>query len=118
MTGTDLTTDATLTSPRGRAEVTASFELTESQGWNIQAPQFLLDVEGPAFTSWRQPSRLRVVDHGVERRETFADCDAYELMVDSMSALALGHDAWVLPLSTSLAVAKTLDGISVAGRAA
>ena len=117
VTGADMTTSATLTSLRGRAEVTASFELAESQGWTIETPWLHLDVEGPSFTSWREPSRLRVVENGVERLETFESCDAYRLMVDSVSDLARGLDAWVLPLSTSLAVAQTLDRISAVARA-
>jgi xylose dehydrogenase (NAD/NADP) len=116
--GVDLTTTATLTSPRGRAVITCSFERSESQGWTVAAPGLLIDLKQPAFTSWRDTSTLRVVEDGVERVETFALCDAYRLMVESVSARAEGQDAWVLPLSTSLAVAGTLDEVSKAARTA
>jgi hypothetical protein len=53
-----------------------------------------------------------VVESGVERVETFAPCDAYQLMVEAVSARILGRDAWVLPLTTSLAVARTVDDVS------
>ena len=115
-TGVDLTTTATLTSPRGRAEVTGSFEQPESQHWTVTAPDMEVELSHPAFTSWCEASTLRVVDEGVERVETFAPCDAYRIMVEAVSVRARGGDAWVLPLGTSLAVARCLDEVAtVAG---
>ena len=111
-TGVDLTTTATLASDRGRATVLGSFVQPESQGWTVTAPGFALDVPHPAFTSWREPSTLRTVVDGVEHVEEFAPCDAYLLMVESVSRLVLGEDSWVLPLSTSLSVARVVDGVA------
>jgi len=110
-TGVDLTTSATLISSRGRAEITASFERSESQGWTVAAPSLNLELPHPAFTPWREASTLRVVEGGVERVETFDTCDAYGLMVEAISARAVGEDAWVLPLTTSHAVAHAIDGV-------
>jgi D-xylose 1-dehydrogenase (NADP+, D-xylono-1,5-lactone-forming) len=116
-TGVDLTTTATLVSSRGRAEITGSFERPESQGWAVTAPGLELEVPHPAFTSWREPSTLRVVEDGVAREESFDACDAYRLMVEAVSARTTGADAWVLPLTTSLAVARTVDDVArAAGR--
>ncbi len=111
-TGVDLSTSATLLSSRGRAEITASFERPESQGWTVTAPGLELELPNPAFTSWRQASTLRVLENGVERVESFDTCDAYRLMVEAISARAVGDDAWVLPLQTSLAVALAVDGVT------
>jgi xylose dehydrogenase (NAD/NADP) len=111
-TGVDLTTTATLVSQRGRAEVTGSFERPESQGCTVTAPDLVVDLPHPAFTSWRESASLRVVESGVERVETFAPCDAYQLMVEAVSERILGRDAWVLPLATSLAVARTVDDVA------
>jgi len=108
-TGVDLTTTATFVSARGRAEIVGSFERPESQGWTVTAPDLALELPHPAFTSWREASTLRVVEDGSERVETFESCDAYRLMVEAVSARATGHDAWVLPLETSLAVARATD---------
>jgi hypothetical protein len=69
-------------------------------------------VPHPAFTSWREESVLRIVEDGVERVETFAPCDAYLLMVEAVSAAIRGEDAWTLPLSTSLAVARAVDQVA------
>ena len=60
---------------------------------------------------------LRVVQDGVERHESFAACDAYRLMVEAVSRVTTGADAWVLPLSTSLAVARTVDDVARAAGA-
>jgi D-xylose 1-dehydrogenase (NADP+, D-xylono-1,5-lactone-forming) len=108
-TGVDLTTTATLLSARGRAEILGSFEGPESQGWTISAPDLAVSLPHPAFTSWRDASTLRVVEGGIERVETFDSCDAYRLMIDAVSARAVGDDAWVLPLATSLGVARAID---------
>jgi predicted dehydrogenase len=108
-TGVDLTTTASLVSPRGRASILASFERPESQGWTVTASNLTLRLPHPAFTSWREPSTLQVVEDGVERIEAFAVCDAYRLMVEAVSARVTGEDAWVLPLETSLAVARAVD---------
>jgi predicted dehydrogenase len=111
-TGVDLTTSAVLASDRGRATVLGSFVQPESQGWTVVAPGVTVDVPHPAFTSWREESVLRIVEDGVERVETFAPCDAYLLMVEAVSAAIRGEDAWTLPLSTSLAVARAVDQVA------
>ncbi len=115
--GVDLTTTATLVSPRGSARITGSFERPESQGWTVTAPGLEVELPHPAFTSWREASKLRVVQDGVERHESFAACDAYRLMVEAVSRVTTGADAWVLPLSTSLAVARTVDDVARAAGA-
>ncbi|HYN55621.1 MAG TPA: Gfo/Idh/MocA family oxidoreductase [Motilibacterales bacterium] len=113
-TGVDLTTTATLSHMNGSAAITASFERPEAQGLTIEAPGFSLELGGQAFTTWREPCVLRVVQDGVSRVEEFAACDPYQLMVEAVSERVRGGDAWVLPLSTSLAVAATVDAIAAA----
>jgi hypothetical protein len=78
----------------------------------MTAPGLTVEVPHPAFTSWREASSLRVVEDGIERDESFEPCDAYGLMVQAVSARILGEDAWVLPLSTSLAVAGVVDEVA------
>ena len=111
-TGVDLTTAAVLTHPNGSARITASFERPEAQGLTIEAPGLSVEFGGQAFTTWREPCVLRVVQDGDAREEQFAACDPYQLMVEAVSARIRGEDAWVLPLDTSEAVAATLDAIA------
>jgi predicted dehydrogenase len=111
-TGVDLTTSAVLSHPNGAASVTASFERPEDQGLTIEAPGLSVEFGGQAFTTWRQPCTMRVVEDGIEREEHFAACDPYQLMVEAVSARIRGEDAWVLPLATSQSVAAALDSIA------
>ena len=111
-TGVDLTTSAILTHPNGSARITASFERPEAQGLIIESPGLTVEFGGQAFTTWREPCTLRVVQDGDTRDEQFAACDPYQLMIEAVSARIRGEDAWVLPLDTSEAVAATLDAIA------
>ena len=111
-TGVDLTTSAVLAHPNGSATVTASFERPEDQGLALDAPGLSLELGGQAFTTWREPCVLRVVEDGLARDERFEACDPYQLMVEAVSARIRGEDAWVLPLDTSEAVAGVLDAIA------
>ena len=97
----DLTTSAVLTHANGSATITASFERPEAQGLTIEAPGLSVEFGGQAFTTWREPCVLRVVQDGDAREEEFAACDPYQLMVEAVSARIRGEDAWVLPLDTS-----------------
>lgn len=109
--GVDLTTTAELASARGVARVTASFEREESQGFAVTAQGFSFELPHPAFTAWREATTMTVVDDEGSRTEEFDACDPYLLMVEAVSARIRGGDEWVLPLSTSLAVARTLDAV-------
>ena len=111
-TGVDLTTTAVLTHANGAATVTASFERPEAQGLTIEAPGLSVQFGGQAFTTWREPCVLRVVEDGDPREEEFAACDPYRLMVEAVSSRIRGEEAWVLPLATSASVAATLDAIA------
>jgi len=111
-TGVDLTTAAVLVAGDRRARIEASIERPESQVLRIEAADLTVELADPAFTSWRQPSFLRVTEAGAFREEAFAACDAYRLMVDSVSVAAAGQPAWILPLSVTADVAVVLDDIA------
>ncbi len=113
-TGVDLTTSASLVSPRGRAEIVGSFEQPESQGWTVTSEALSLSLPHPAFTSWHEPSTLVVRRDGHEEVERFDACDPYRLMVEAMSRRIRDEEAWVLPLSVSLAVARAVDAVASA----
>jgi len=111
-TGVDLTTCAVLTHPNGSATITASFERPEAQGLTIEAPGLSVEFGGQAFTTWREPCVLRVVEDGDAREEQFAACDPYQLMIEAVSARIRGEDRWVLPLDITEAVATAIDAIA------
>lgn len=117
-TGVDLTTSAVLAHANGSASVTASFERPEAQGLTLEAPGLGVALGGQAFTTWREPCVLRVVEDGEAREERFEACDPYQLMVQAVSGRIRGEDPWVLPLGTSQAVAAALDAIAAADSAA
>jgi xylose dehydrogenase (NAD/NADP) len=108
-TGVDLTTSVTaLIDGTVRANALCSFEQDEAQRLIVQGS---LDTAamgaGQAFTSWREESTLLV--GGGE--ESFAPVDAYQVMIEQVSARIRGEDSWVVPISETIRVAEILDDI-------
>jgi hypothetical protein len=62
-------------------------------------------TKGAAFTSWKESSSLQIDDH----TEVFPATDAYQLMIEAVSAKISGEDVWVLPIQESLDVALLMD---------
>lgn len=62
---------------------------------------------GQAFTSWREESTLLV--GGGE--ESFAPVDAYQVMIEQVSARIQGEDSWVVPMNDTIRVAEILDAV-------
>jgi D-xylose 1-dehydrogenase (NADP+, D-xylono-1,5-lactone-forming) len=107
--GVDLTTKAALAWTTGtRASVVASFVMPESQRLEVRGTTGRVRVDDDqAFTSWRTPSQLRVGEHV----EEFPAVDAYQVMVEQVSARIRGRDVWVLPARDSVRVAGAVDAI-------
>lgn len=84
----------------------ASFEMPEDQSLIVNGTKQSIELLGnQAFTSWHSPSRLRLG----EDFEEFEAVDSYALMLESFGNRVNGLDSWVLPLETSLRVAKMVD---------
>ena len=84
----------------------ASFEMPEAQSLVVRGEKSSVELVGnQAFTSWHSPSTLRLGDN----IENFEAADSYALMIESFGSRVNGLDSWVLPLETSLRVAKMLD---------
>jgi predicted dehydrogenase len=108
--GIDLTSkwqmriDGTIT-----ATALASFELPENQSLIVRGTKQSIELVGnQAFTSWHSPSTLRLG----ENIEDFEAADSYALMIESFGNRVNGLDSWVLPLETSLTVAKMLGQLN------
>ena len=84
----------------------ASFEMPEAQSLVVRGEKCSVELVGnQAFTSWHSPSTLRLGDN----IENFEAADSYALMIESFGNRVNGLDSWVLPLETSLRVAKMLE---------
>jgi hypothetical protein len=108
-TGVDLTTkwqmriDGSIT-----ANVLASFEMPESQSLIVRGEHESIELVGTdAFTSWHSASTLRLG----KQSENFEATDPYMLMIENFGKRIQGQESWVLPLETSVSVAKVLEQI-------
>ena len=110
-TGIDLTTRWRLrVGETSLAEGVASFEEPENQSLFVQGKNGSAELLGDqAFTSWKATSALRL-GNAVEE---FAAVDPYQLMIENFGKSVRGEVGWVLPLSTSLWVAKVVDQLRV-----
>lgn len=105
-TGVDLTTAATLVAPeRIRASIVASFVRPEHQRLSLTGTAGTIELDGQAYTTWREASLLRVGDVP----EVFAAVDAYREMVEHVSAVIAGRPGWFVPPRDTLAVARIVD---------
>jgi hypothetical protein len=90
----------------------SSFETNLAQRLVVTGTNGTIATEsGEAFTTWREPSSLRV--NG--RVENFAPIDAFVAMTEAVSHHIDGESGWVLPLEESLRVAEILDQIAAHG---
>jgi predicted dehydrogenase len=84
----------------------ASFEMPENQSLIVRGEKESVELLGKeAFTSWHTKSSLRLG----EKIEEFEGVDPYGLMVENFGKKLQGQPSWVLPLETSLSVAKMVD---------
>ena len=110
--GVDLTTAATLTLGGIPVDVRASFIETAYQSLTIAGQHGIIEFTGnDTYTSWLQPSALRIRDRDGERVEHFAPVDPYRLMIESVSAAIRGEGGWTPDPRWSLTVADAMDAI-------
>jgi predicted dehydrogenase len=108
-TGVDLTTKWQM---RINGSITAnglaSFEMPENQKLIVRGEKESVELVGTdAFTSWHAASTLRLG----ESTENFDAVDPYMLMIENFGKRIQVQESWVLPLETSLSVAKVLEQI-------
>lgn len=111
--GTDLSTEITaqvILPSKNLLDLYAesSFIAPEKQFAKITGTEGTIEfTNGAAFTSWKESSALTIGSH----TEEFAPVDAYQLMIEAVSAKISGQDTWVLPIQESLDVADLIDAI-------
>jgi xylose dehydrogenase (NAD/NADP) len=108
--GVDLTTKVSgLLANSVTVESISSFEQPEFQQLEVVGSKGSVSMLGDAaFTSWKTTSALSIND----REETFPAVDAYQIMVEQVSAKILGDPAWVLPIAESVRVAQIVNQIA------
>jgi len=105
----DLTTevDATIDG-KVKAHLVSSFEKDMPQILKIEGSSGVISTEaGEAFSTWREPSSLRVNDH----IENFEKVDAFVEMIQQVGEQIASGSGWVMPTSDSLRTANILDQI-------
>jgi predicted dehydrogenase len=109
-TGVDMTTriDSTLNGSIAARALT-SFERDEEQQLLVTGSLSSIEnVGNDAFTSFRNPSVLKVGD----LLENFAPIDPYQLMVENFGARIKGEESWILPIEETIRVMEILDEIA------
>jgi predicted dehydrogenase len=105
----DLTTevDATIDG-KVKAHLVSSFEKDMPQILKIEGSSGVISTEaGEAFSTWREPSSLRVNDH----IENFEKVDAFVEMIQQVGEQIASGSGWVMPTSDALRTANILDQI-------
>ena len=112
-TGVDLETRALLRSPAdAAAELLASIDAPEQQDLTVRAGASALTWSAPQLTSWREPATLTLTRPDAEPIvERFPAVDAYQLMVEQVSACVRGDGEPVVTLQESLRVASTMRAV-------
>ena len=90
------------------AQLMSSFEKDVPQILKIEGSSGVIETkDGEAFSTWREPSSLRVND----QIENFKEVDAFVEMIEQVSEQITNRSGWVMPTNDSLRTAQILDQI-------
>jgi len=105
----DLTTEVYATINNSiKAHLISSFDFDAPQKLKIDGRSGSVATEsGESFSTWREPSSLRVND----RIEQFYSVDAFVEMIQQVSEQVANNSGWVMPTTDSLRVAQIVDQI-------
>lgn len=105
----DLTTEVkAMINNKTSVQLMSSFEKDVPQILKIEGSSGIIATDaGEAFSTWREPSSLRIRD----RIEHFYSVDAFVEMVQHVSEQVANNSGWVMPVADSLRVAQILDAI-------
>jgi predicted dehydrogenase len=114
----DMTCTASFTSKTSETgdncniRVRASFMEPAKQSLVIDGSEGSLEWIGDdAFTSFMQPSSLRILGSRGTHEETFTPVDSYRLMIEQVSIALRGGQSWVPPNLWSLRVSEAIDQV-------
>ena len=105
----DLTTKVqAMINGKTSVQLMSSFEKDVPQILKIEGSSGIISTDaGEAFSTWREPSSLRVSDH----IENFEEVDAFVEMIQQVGEQITNSSGWVVPTSDSLRTAQILDQI-------
>ncbi len=106
----DLTTKVkAMINGKTSAQLMSSFEKDVPQILKIEGSSGVIaTAAGEAFSTWREPSALRVNDH----IENFEKVDAFVKMIQQVGEQIASGSGWVMPTRDSLRTAQILDQIN------
>jgi len=109
-TGIDVTTRARVgLDSYATATSVSSFALPPSQTLIIRGADAVVQtLQGESFTSWREPSSLRVGD----TEESFGYVDAFVEMTENVSMYLRDGSGWIFPREETVRVADIIDTIA------
>jgi len=105
----DLTTKVkAIINDKTSVQLMSSFEKDVPQILKVEGSSGVIATEaGEAFSTWREPSSLRVND----QVENFEEVDAFVEMIEQVSEQIESGSGWVMPPSDSYRTAQILDQI-------
>ena len=105
----DLTTEVkAMINNKISVQLMSSFEKDVPQILKIEGSSGIIATDaGEAFSTWREPSSLRVNDH----IENFGEVDAFVEMIQQVGEQITNSSGWVMPTRDSLRTAQILDQI-------
>jgi predicted dehydrogenase len=105
----DLTTEVkAMINDKTSVQLMSSFEKDVPQILKIEGSSGIIaTAAGEAFSTWREPSSLRVNDN----IENFEQVDAFVEMIQQVGEQIASGSGWVMPTSDSLRTAQILDKI-------
>jgi predicted dehydrogenase len=115
--GVDLVTDAVLEFRSGDAEIRAGISESPRQWLVITGDGGQIELRDGSYTSWVTDETLLLCSDGRTTQRTILPAtNAYQVMVEEVSAVITGAEGWVVPLAESLATAAVLDATFASSR--
>ena len=115
--GVDLVTDAVLEFDAGAAEIRAGISEPPRQWLVITGDSGEIELRDGSYTSWSTDETVLLCSDGRSTQRTVVPpANAYQVMVEEVSAVIAGGEGWVVPAADSLAAATVLDAAFASSR--
>jgi xylose dehydrogenase (NAD/NADP) len=117
-TGVDLATEAVLSFDAGEAKISVGIDQPPAQWLVIRGDSGQIELRDAPYTSWSRDETTLLLSDGEQTRRIVAPpTNAYQVMVEDVSAVIRGRPGWVLPVVESRATAAVIDACFASARA-